>query len=261
MKFHLLSDIHLELASNQQSYVPSSLDVDVVILAGDVGRHTHGLAWAANAFGGKLDSPKVIYVAGNHEYYDAHLGLLAEFQKPAWKQAGVHFLERQTLELPGVRFLGCTLWSGFNLNGDEYVEANMRVARQHINDYWVIQARGGNRLEPSDTLKLHKTAVRWLDAELSRPFDGKTVVVTHFAPHQGCVAPQFLDSELSPYFVTDLAWLMEKHSIDVWCHGHTHTNNDFIAENGCRMISNQRGYPQEVASGNTGFHPELVIEI
>lgn len=66
---------------------------------------------------------------------------------------------------------------------------------------------------------------------------------------------------MSPYFLTDLSWLMEKHQIDVWCHGHTHTNNDFVAENGCRVVSNQRGYLSEFAAGGMGFRPDLVIDV
>lgn len=92
----------------------------------------------------------------------------------------------------------------------------------------------------------------------TKPFDGKTVVVTHFAPHRGCVAPEHQDSELAPCFVTDLSRLMKRHRIDIWCHGHTHTNNDFIAENGCRVLSNQRGYSNQQSPG---FRPGLVIEL
>jgi Icc-related predicted phosphoesterase len=143
----------------------------------------------------------------------------------------------------------------------------MAVAKRSINDYWMINAKGGKLLEPRDTLQLHRTAVRWLDTELAKPFNGKTVVVTHFAPHRGCVAPKHQGSDVSPYFVTDLSWLMKKHQIALWCHGHTHTNNDFIAENGCRVISNQRGYPGEQTRTNfglqmdTGFRTDLILEL
>lgn len=258
MKLALYSDLHLEMIARPQgtlAWKPPVLDVDVAILAGDLGRHTRGLEWAAKAF---KQGSEILYVAGNHEYYDAQLGLLAELQKPFWNELGVHFLERQCLELPGVRFLGCTLWSGFDLYGADNAEAAMDVARRSINDYWVIYARTGKRLEPRDTLTLHQTAVRWLDSELAKPFDGKTVVVTHFAPHRRCIAPEHEGSDVSPYFVTDLAWLMEKHRIDVWCYGHTHTNCDFVAENGCRVISNQLGYPRE---RSLNFRPDLVIEV
>ena len=257
MRIALYSDLHLETST----WEPPALDVDVVILAGDIGSHTRGLTWATKAFCRESFSPTILYVAGNHEYYDAHLGLLNEMQKPIWEHSGVCFLERRCIELSGVRFLGCTLWSGFDLYGIDKADAYMSIARRNINDYWMIQAHGGKRLEPRDTLKLHRTAVRWLDTELAKPFDGKTVVVTHFAPHRLCVAPQHQGSDVSPYFVTDLSRLMEKHRIDVWCHGHTHTNNDFIAENGCRVVSNQLGYTSERTRLDTGFRHDLVIEL
>lgn len=252
MKFTLYSDLHLET----KAWTPPVLDVDLVILAGDIGKHTHGLAWAAATF-----RQPVLYVAGNHEYYDAHLGMLAELQKPAWEHAGVYFLEKRSVELNSVRFLGCTLWSGFDLYGADKAEAYMAVAKRGINDYWMIHANGGKSLTPRDTLKLHRIAVRWLDAELSKPFAGKTVVVTHFAPHRDCVAAQYAGSDMSPYFVSDLSYLMQKHQINIWCHGHTHTNNDFRAEGGCRVISNQLGYPGERGRTDNGFRADMVIEL
>lgn len=113
--------------------------------------------------------------------------------------------------------------------------------------------------KPLDTVRLHRLSTQWLTKELSKPFHGKTVVVTHFAPHRSCVATKHDNSALSPYFVTDLSRLMATYSIDVWCHGHTHTNNDFVAENGCRVISNQRGYPGEVSQ--SGFRPDLIFGV
>ncbi|HLA34277.1 MAG TPA: hypothetical protein VJ001_05345 [Rhodocyclaceae bacterium] len=43
------SDVHLETIRNDGgtlAWAPPELDVDVVLLAGDIGSHTHGLAWA-----------------------------------------------------------------------------------------------------------------------------------------------------------------------------------------------------------------------
>lgn len=251
MRLALYSDLHLECAP----WEPPPLDVDVVILAGDICSHTHGIRWAAKAFPGVRE---VLYVAGNHEYYDDDLGLLDEMQKPFWEQLGVHFLENQCIEIAGVRFLGSTLWSSFTLYGEDAADVHMSAAKRSINDYWMIRAHNGRRLEPRDNRKLHQASVNYLDAELSKPFDGKTVVITHFAPHPRCVAPEHQGSDVSPYFVSDLSWLMEKHQIDVWCYGHTHTNISFVAENGCQLISNQRGYPREQSPG---FQLDLVIEI
>jgi len=257
MKIALYSDLHLECLP--EPWQPPLLDVDVVILAGDIASHTHGLKWATTAFTHWPRPPAIYYIVGNHEYYAAHLGLLAELRKSDWAQAGVHLLEKNSAVLPGLRILGCTLWSGFDLYGASHIETGMNEAKRAINDYWMIKTSGGQRLKPLDTLRLHRLSTQWLVKELSKPFDGKTVVVTHFAPHRRCVAPQHENSALAPYFVTDLSRLMSSYPIDLWCHGHTHTNNDFVAENGCRVISNQRGYPGEVLE--SGFQPDLVVEV
>jgi hypothetical protein len=143
----------------------------------------------------------------------------------------------------------------------------MAAAKHGINDYWTIYVRHGKYLQPSYTLKMHLVAAEWLDTALAKPFAGKTVVVTHFAPHPGCVAPQHQGSDVSPYFVTDMSDLMKRHKIDVWCFGHTHTNCDFVAENRCRVVSNQLGYPGERTRTefgiefDTGFREDLVIEL
>jgi hypothetical protein len=46
MRFALFSDLHLEI----KNWEPPALEVDAVILAGDIGRHTCGLVCAAATF-------------------------------------------------------------------------------------------------------------------------------------------------------------------------------------------------------------------
>lgn len=261
-----LSDLHLEHLP--AAWTPPATEADVIILAGDIGPGISGLYWAADAFPDK----QVLYVAGNHEYYHAGLELLNEMRGTA-RQLGIRFLEGDVADIADatytdtdqvinghVRFLGCTLWSGFSLHGEEHILRHMTIVQRRINDYFLITARQGKALSPADTLELHRASVAWLDAELAKPFDGKTVVVTHFAPHRQCVPQQHQGDDLSPYFVTDLEWLMEKHPIAAWCYGHTHTNINFMAKSGCRVVSNQRGYPAEASTG-IGFRSEGLIDL
>ena len=49
--------------------------------------------------------------------------------------------------------------------------------------------------------------------------------------------------------------------IDLWVFGHTHHNVDFVAENGCWVVSNQHGYPRDAMLKDNGFRPGLVIEL
>ena len=46
----------------------------------------------------------------------------------------------------------------------------------------MILGRSGKRLEPRNTLALFKRSLKWLKSELCKPFEGKIIVVTHFAP-------------------------------------------------------------------------------
>lgn len=252
MKIALFSDLHLEFGPWQ----PPDLDADVVILAGDIHKGSLGLDWAAHAFWNNGCPPEIIYVAGNHEFYGASLGLLDQLRAEA-RAFGIHFLEKDSVEIGDIRFLGCTLWSQFDLRGSGTEHASMRAALA-INDFGLITTDSGELLTPRAMRQMNLDTGEWLDAELAKPFDGKTVIVSHFAPHRGCISPQFQGSDLSPYFVTDMSSLMAKHRIDLWAYGHTHTNADFVAENGCRVLSNQRGYPGELAHG---FRPDLVLEL
>lgn len=261
MRIALYSDLHLEMVMHRKgalAWEPPVLDVGVVILAGDIDSRTHGIEWAATAFRKWPASPEIVYVVGNHEYYGAHIPeLTTELRKTA-KRLGVHFLENDSIEIDGVRFLGTALWSDFQLYGDEYRINSMTMAKNHISDYSTIFGSDKKFIEPHDTIQLYRKARAFLERQLAMPFDGKTVVVTHFAPHRGCVEARFDGEALTPYFTVDMYPLMQKHPIALWAFGHTHGNVDFVAEGGCRVISNQRGYPSEL---NSNFRDNLVIEV
>ncbi|WP_429613680.1 metallophosphoesterase [Variovorax sp. W2I14] len=63
----VLSDLHLEFAPFEP--VPD-LEFDVVILAGDIHSPVkRAVQWAVDRFRGK----PVVYLLGNHEYYDGRL--------------------------------------------------------------------------------------------------------------------------------------------------------------------------------------------
>ncbi|MGF6350855.1 hypothetical protein QF040_005568 [Variovorax sp. W2I14] len=66
-KVLVLSDLHLEFAPFEP--VPD-LEFDVVILAGDIHSPVkRAVQWAVDRFRGK----PVVYLLGNHEYYDGRL--------------------------------------------------------------------------------------------------------------------------------------------------------------------------------------------
>ena len=87
MKLLVLSDLHLEFAPFEPA---ADLGFDVAILAGDIRSPAKSaIEWAMDRF---PDKP-VVFVPGNHEYYDGRLETtLAEARREA-EASNVHLLD------------------------------------------------------------------------------------------------------------------------------------------------------------------------
>lgn len=249
MRFSLFSDLHLEMGPVD---VPE-LDVDAVILAGDIHTGVRGLEFAR----GFAPTP-VIYVAGNHEYYRHAIPKLSDALSVASEGTNTAFLERGERSVAGARVLGATLWTDFGLYGEDRRLQSMEIARERMTDFHVVRRSPRfSRLAPADTLLFHRTTLSWLTDRLREPFDGPTVIVTHHAPHVSAQPEEHVGSELAPAFVSDLSSIIERYQPDAWVFGHTHHNIDRRIGR-TRLVTNQRGYPDEPA---LGFRPDLVIEV
>jgi predicted phosphodiesterase len=247
MKIHVLSDLHCEFAP----FDPPRTDADVVVLAGDTHPGTRGIELAHEWF---PDRP-VVYLAGNHEYYrEASPRLLRKLEETA-RGSSIHFLENRQLVMDGVRFLGCTLWTDFELFGERH--HSMAAAQAIMNDFRLIRVEPGyRRFHPADARASHLTSLRWLMEQLDTPFDGATVVVTHHAPSLRSVKPHYRDHPATPAYATDLEWLLDGRAA-LWIHGHTHVRTEYEI-GGTRVLSNQRGYPDDPVDG---FDPGLVVQV
>jgi len=254
MKLWVLSDLHLE---SSQWDVPSGVEADVVVLAGDIHTGVRGMAWARRAFKGR----QVIYVAGNHEGYGQHwLPLMDELRAAA--RPGLHFLECNQVVIQGVRFLGATLWTDCYLWGDRAAV----LAEQHcLYDFRAIRMdrESDLRLEPVEMIRWHERARDWMADALQTPFEGPTVVVTHHAPHPKSVLPYdpHQREPISGYFASDLSWLIERHQPTLWIHGHSHASLDYQV-GATRVLANPAGYERfERLRENGYFKPDLVVEV
>jgi predicted phosphodiesterase len=243
VKLRLYSDLHIEF----HPFVPPTVEADVVVLAGDIHTRARGVAWAAEAF----DVP-LIYCCGNHEFYSGHLeNTLTRMQAHSASYSHVHVMENQALVMGEVRFLVATGWTDYSAMGNQ-LQATY-AAWGCMNDFKQIRTQEYRRLRPYDLIQKNRQSFEWLDQQLSVPFDGLTVVVTHHAPLVS-VLPEYLGRELGPAYANDWAMLLER--ANVWLFGHTHKAVDFMAH-GCRVVSNPRGYPGE----KTGFDPCLILDI
>jgi predicted phosphodiesterase len=268
VKVRVLSDLHLE--NDEPDMIPHA-QADLVVLAGDIHNHGLGLRWAAETFDPQVP---VVYVPGNHEYYDGDLGALETAMRDAASTLdNVHFLNDGVYVDPAGRFrvLGTTLWTDFALFGaddaarDAAIAAAMRVMldfRGLIQVSWPASPQASARdFTPADSLALFARSRAWLEAELAKPFAGKTIVVTHHAPHRQSLAPRYAEDLVSAGFVSDLDALVRA-PVALWVHGHTHTCFDYTV-NGTRVVCNPRGYRDRRTGRpeNPAFAWDKVVEI
>ncbi|WDZ95282.1 metallophosphoesterase family protein [Herbaspirillum sp. WKF16] len=263
MRLLILSDLHLEVwRENAPAIRPDVSRPDAVVLAGDIDKTERALAWAERTFAGL----PVIYVSGNHEGYGhSWEGALRELARQGASSSNVRFLDRGATVIGGVRFLGATLWTDYELFGEERKEAAMTAAEPVLLDYRRIAMEGAapdggaRMMTPADTVRLHRADLDWLRRQLETPFDGRTVVVTHMSPSLRSVAPRYADDLVSAAFSSNLDALAGY--ADLWVHGHTHDSFDYRVGR-CRVVCNPCGYVRrDGGTENPHYNPDLIVEI
>jgi Icc-related predicted phosphoesterase len=246
MKVQILSDLHIEF---QPFRIPAT-DADVVILAGDIHVAKKGVIWAKE----NIQDKPVLYVLGNHEYYGKAYPKLVDDLKELAIESNVIILENDSIEIDGVRFLGCTLWTDFKLFGDPRVAGYN--ASEKMNDYRKIRVSPEYRkLRSIDASVIHNKSRSFLEKAFATNPDIPTVVITHHAPSIRSLSAHRHDDLLSAAYVSALDELVAASRAKLWIHGHIHTQQDYwIGET--RVICNPRGYPDKP---NPLFQPDLVI--
>jgi predicted phosphodiesterase len=270
----ILSDLHLELTRRWD--LPSAVSrpcFDVLVVAGDLTpRMERGVAWLRE----RVPDCPVIYVPGNHEGYGCDVDRTVEKAKHAAEGSKVFVLENEAIRIGDVTFAGATLWTDFNLFGDQ--RRAMVVAGERMNDFRKIRtARYAARFRPPHALARHLRSRAFFEAEFRKPRSGALVAISHHAPFRGprptTAANRLSDEEiLDAAYRSDLTSLMvpapddgsgELQPPDVWVFGHTHEHVDTVMGK-TRLVSNGKGYgPLYVGQPwtNPRFDPNFVIEV
>jgi len=261
MRIQLASDLHLELLSRwpHERLIAPAPGADLLVLAGDIHRGSraieHFASWPV----------PVLYLAGNHEYYDSQWESLRSELRRATEGTAVRFLDNDVFTFDGVRFLGSTLWTDYRLSGMALPEA-MAAAEGFLLDHRRILTRSGP-FRAKQALDEHLRSRAWLARELSVEHSTSTVVLTHHAPHPGSIHARFAGSPVNGAFVSDLTELVEQ--ADLWLHGHVHDSFDYRVGR-CRVMSNPLGYARnrndaasidELVFENSAFQSQLVIDL
>lgn len=271
MHIQLLSDLHLE--ENSAFQPQRAPGADVLVLAGDIGSYQGGSALSALGdedfgLGRFADWPvPVIVVPGNHEYDALDFDATHARLRATCERLGLIWLERETIVLHGVRFVGTTLWADFDAlapRGPTASLADQLQARHkafRAADYYLRIAattRGGAPFLAEQIREHALVCQAWLRAALAEPFDGPTVVVTHFAPSLRSADPRYGLRPGTAGFCNALDDLLPQ--ADLWLHGHLHCAIDWRDDSGrCRVVANPLGY--ETKGEQAAFAPQLAIAL
>lgn len=244
MRIWLFSDWHIErgVVSGADLLAHGIPDADVCVAAGDV-----DLGVRAIELLGRNVAPlmPVIVTPGNHCYRGLHYERTrSEMAAAAAGYSGLHLLDPGTAIVDGVRFIGATLWTDFELAGASRLQESLDAARPRFHSITTGPVDDQTIWSPEDSRRSHLVEKAYIERALLVPHDGPTVVVTHHAPHPDCMHPRFLlqDRGRSAAYVSDLSSFIDRHRPDMWLHGHTHDSVDIVAYGGTRIVANPRGY-------------------
>ncbi|MFO8055556.1 MAG: metallophosphoesterase [Bacteroidales bacterium] len=229
------TDLHLEFSKNKKFLKANPLwpSGDILLLAGDIvpfvkmNRHREFFDYISDHF------HTTYWVPGNHEYYHFNVaeksGILNENIRK-----NVHLVNNVCIVKQGVRFIFSTLWAKIGPQNQWWIERSVR-------DFQVIQYN--NTLFSVEHFnRLHHESIEFITAELSRPSNLKTVVVTHHVPTFLNYPEKYKGDLINEVFAIELFNLIETKKPDYWIYGHTHANTGIFNIGGTKMITNQLGY-------------------
>lgn len=260
MRLLVMSDIHLEIEKDFE--LPNDLDFDVAVFAGDISTLVTGtIQWLSTQREGPLQGKPVVAVCGNHEFYGHELTTAREEGRKRAAELSIHLLDPGVVVISGVRFVGSTLWTDFDLYSNPI--AAKREALREMNDYRrisIVHGEDRHRLRPNDTLNLHRQDRAFIEAALAEEFNGPTVVVSHHAPHRNSVDSEFLTDPLSPAYASNLTAMITTYQPSLWIHGHDHRHHDYQIGS-TRIVANPAGYPMRYGRENVKFDPYFIVQI
>lgn len=272
VNIQLLSDLHFESNPN---FVPQRASgSDVLVLAGDIGSYQNGssltrLGIADFGLQRFANWPcPVVFVPGNHEYDGQEFDVAHARLKEVCARLGFVWLEREVALIQGVRFVGCTLWADFDavtstravtseVTLGQQLEARekaFRAADFALKKNHALLAGQPMLADAVRALGLQNQA--WLRQALSSPFDGTTVVVTHFAPSLRSADPRYGVNPGTAGFCNALDDLLPK--AQLWLHGHLHCPIDYTVGD-CRVVANPLGYARK--NEQLYFKPQSCITV
>lgn len=292
MKISVCSDVHLEFGDLD---FENTDNADVLVLSGDImvahklrphepygimeGTHSaryHGFMQRCSE-----RFKHVVYVAGNHEHYDGDFPYTISILKSTFAYLkNVHILERDTVDIEGVTFIGSTLWTDMNNNDpltlfhmrrsmNDFVctkNSSRKVYRtvplykkgddgQYLKDEKGFYIQEGTKKKeedakfaPEDAYEEHKKNVGYireivLNVRERQDPQARVVVCGHHTPSFQSMSDYYAgDTLMNGGYHSNLEdFILDHPEIVLWTHGHVHDEFDYMIGT-TRVVCNPRGY-------------------
>lgn len=243
--WQVASDLHLEFYDKHDKgritpevFMKPRLAPNLA-LCGDIGQPTRPayrafIDWCAQNY------EATYVVSGNHEYYtlatkEAKIEKEIDdvIRSVCARHSNVFFLQKDAIQTPKGRILGCTLWT--------YIAPQNRfAAQQTMNDYTMIP-----NWSVDYQRRRHAEHVSWLSDQIhqAEEYNEPTVVLTHHLPTFNLIHSEFKESTTNYNFASALDHLIRP-PVTAWFCGHTHRQVELL-QNGTYLLANPFGYPNE----------------
>lgn len=274
MRIAQTSDIHLEFGKYD---IRNTEKADVLVLGGDICVARHLVQSDKEFFKQCSEEFKdVIYIMGNHEHYKGDFatteGVMHGFLK---EYENIHFLERESIEIGDVTFIGGTMWTDMNKGDDQ----TLFHIKERMNDFRIIansnimvskkvpvyskepdpsgyQAREGwktiqvpSQFSPRNAVEEYDKFIGYLTHVVENAPEKKYFVCTHHSPSRLSTREKYKHDYLmnGGYSSFLEEFILDHPQITAWTHGHTHDAFDYMI-GGTHIVCNPRGY--------IGYEPE-----
>lgn len=249
MKLQIASDLHLEMDFRfPNAFKLDKVEKDILVLAGDIGV---GIT-AKDFILAHADEGPVIFLCGNHEFYNRNFQEITEqWKEIAEGHENLYFLNNEGVEINGQDFYGGTMWTNCDFN--EVIE---KAVERGLNDFRLIKY--GEHMFNAKDMQYEQA---FFTANLFKALEKNenTIVITHHLPHFACVKKEKWggrETYINYGFANDtFTEVFGEYKIPLWIHGHTHDKVDTMI-NHTRIVCNPRGYGYE----NKEFDRGLVIK-
>ncbi len=246
---YIISDLHLE----ERKSIPDDIfptdpiqPNSICILNGDISEpdldsYTQFLQEAKSKF------DHVIVCIGNHECYYSSLWYADTKCRQICEELGCIFLEKESVVIDGVKFIGTTLWS--NITPEVYAMLNKKC----LKGYHSIEEFSDENFDYSSVL--FEENLNYIQAELAIS-DLPCVVITHHAPTRLMNNSQRgRCMKMEAVYCNDLDDMFSA-PIVLWVSGHTHVAR-ILEINNVLLVSNPYGRKKE----KTGYDRNLYISL